>query len=205
MGEERSAEGDECCEDDSVDVEGDGDAGEGGEGEGGEFKDSSDTAAPASKRIGLGVPGGESGGDDVAEAGAAAEAGTRGVRGAGAGASTSGKEGEPNTDVASSDPRREPAGDQGQALVLLPTPAPAPAPGDAGKGSSTADDESLVPGRDDKELLRWRTRSRSEGRALSLGRSPGCMHDCRCASTAIASADALQTCCCVDVAWKTTA
>ncbi|KAG8428644.1 hypothetical protein J3459_002549 [Metarhizium acridum] len=73
------------------------------------------------------------------------------VRGAGAGGSTSGKEGEaggeagPNTDVASQDPRREPAGDHGQAL--LPTPAPAPAPGDAGKGSSTADDESLVPGR----------------------------------------------------------
>jgi hypothetical protein len=71
----------------------------------------------------------------------------------------------PNTDVASTEPRREPAADH------------APAPGDAGKGNSTAD-ESLVPGRDDEvELLRWRIRSRSEGRALSLGRKPGCIHD----------------------------
>lgn len=53
----------------------------------------------------------------------------------------------------------------------------APALGDDGKERATADgNESPVAATDENDLLLWRIRSRNEGRALSRGRSPGCMH-----------------------------
>lgn len=116
----------------------------------------------------------------MGEAAAGATESAEPVRGAGAASETDGEAGGeagPNT-VLNTEPRREP-----------PAPPPPPAPGDAGKGNANADDESLVPGRDDEnELLLWRTRSRSDGRALSLGRNPGCMHRVDKSSMAAANA-----------------
>ncbi|GAO16470.1 hypothetical protein UVI_02011190 [Ustilaginoidea virens] len=67
----------------------------------------------------------------------------------------------------------------GVADAAAPGPANEPSPGDDGNGSAAGQEDtaSSLPGAgDDEQLLLRRIRSSSEGRALSRGRSPGCIH-----------------------------
>ncbi|KAG6056633.1 hypothetical protein E4U17_002066 [Claviceps sp. LM77 group G4] len=158
----RSDADDECCGVDSSDVEG-------GDDEGGEAMDSgarrsSGTVAAADATL-IGS-GSQSGVDDVAAAGAAREAGNAGgavvvVRSPSASSST-----------ATPASAGESDGD-GNGNNISDGDGRAIADGNA---SLSAGSDAVFAPADKVSRLRWRTRSRNEGRALSRGRSPGCMH-----------------------------
>ncbi|KAG6047533.1 hypothetical protein E4U39_000333 [Claviceps sp. Clav50 group G5] len=147
----RSDADDECCGVDSSDVEG-------GDDEGGEAMDSgarrsSGTVAAADATL-IGS-GSQSGVDDVAVAGAAREAGNApSVSSSRATPASAGESDGDGNDISDGD---------GRAIA-------------DGNASLSAGSDAVFALADKVSRLRWRTRSRNEGRALSRGRSPGCMH-----------------------------
>ncbi|KAG6230872.1 hypothetical protein E4U48_003251 [Claviceps purpurea] len=149
----RSYADDECCGVDSSDVEGGDD--EGGEAmESGARRSSGTVAAADATLIGSGA---QSGVDDVAAEGAAREAGNA-----------------RSPSVSSSTATPASGGDSdGDGNVNSDGDGRAIADGDASLSAGSAAALALA---DKISRLRWRTRSRNEGRALSRGRSPGCMH-----------------------------
>ncbi|KAG5973519.1 hypothetical protein E4U58_004907 [Claviceps cyperi] len=146
----RSDADDECCGVDSSDVEGGDD--EGGEAMESGARRSSETVVAAADATLIGS-GPQSGVDDVAAEGAAREAGNSVSSSTATPASGGESDGDGN---ANSD------GD-GRAIA-------------DGNASLSAGSDAALALADKISRLRWRTRSRNEGRALSRGRSPGCMH-----------------------------
>ncbi|KAG5971688.1 hypothetical protein E4U56_006668 [Claviceps arundinis] len=153
----RSDADDEGCGVDSSDVEGGDD--EGGEAmESGARRSSGTVAAADATLIGSGS---QSGVDDVAAEGAAREAGWGNAR-------------SPSDSVSSSTATPASGGESdGDGNVNRDGDGRAIADGNA---SLSAGSDAAFALADRISRLRWRTRSRNEGRALSRGRSPGCMH-----------------------------
>ncbi|KAG5943988.1 hypothetical protein E4U59_007742 [Claviceps monticola] len=153
----RSDADDECCGVDSSDVEGGDD--EGGEAmESGARRSSGTVAAADATLIGSGA---QSGVDDVAAEGAAREAGNARSPSVSSSTATPASGGDSDSD-GDGDGNDNSDGD-GRAIA------------DGNASLSAGSDAALAPA-DKISRLRWRTRSRNEGRALSRGRSPGCMH-----------------------------